>query len=156
MLLNCELESVRLRSCNSDSAEFPSDLVNPFTLKFRDPVGRAVGIRGPHLIAEATIDLESFDSSEQKNLVFRCSGIFQLEYHLEDEFRPTQDEMDAFADRFAVFNAWPYMRETIQSITQRMGFNPPPLPLLRLVPPNIKASPQKTKGYPRSPGLMEG
>jgi preprotein translocase subunit SecB len=64
--------------------------------------------------------------------------------------------MDAFADRFAVFNAWPYMRETIQSITQRMGFNPPPLPLLRLVPPNIKASPQKTKGYPRSPGLMEG
>jgi hypothetical protein len=137
------LESIRLRSCRSESAELPDQLTGPFTLNFGDPIGRAIGISGPHLVTEAAIDLESFDSSEKKKLVFRCSGTFQLEYHMEDGFVPTKEEMDAFAQTFAVFNSWPYIRETLQSITQRMGLNPPPLPLLKLVPPDVKSAKAK-------------
>jgi hypothetical protein len=154
VLFSCELESIRLRSCRSESSEFPGELTGPFTLNFRDPVGRALGVSGPHLVTEATIDLESFDSSEKKNLVFRCSGTFQLEYHIEEGFKPTKEEMDAFAETFAVFNSWPYIRETLQSITQRMGFNPPPLPLLKLVPPDVKSA--KTKHPIHPANLLQG
>jgi hypothetical protein len=155
VLLFCELESIRLRSCSSESAEFPNKLTGPYTLKFRDPVGRAIGINGPHIVTEATVDLESLDSSENKKVVFRCSGTFQLEYHMEEGFDPTEDEIKAFAETYAVFNSWPYIRETLQTITQRMGFNPPPLPLLRLVPPDVKAA-KGGRAVRPSAELLEG
>ena len=134
VMLRCELERVRLRSCMSESAPDESALKSPFTLSFNKPSSNVIGLQGPHLVTESSVLIESFDSSEEKQLVFRFGCAFQLEYHLDDDFKPNAEEMQAFAEAYAVFNAWPYVREALQSLTQRMGFSPPPLPLLRIIP----------------------
>jgi preprotein translocase subunit SecB len=43
----------------------------------------------------------------------------------------TEAHLDAFAKTNAVFNAWPYWREFVQSTTVRMGLPPLVTPVFR-------------------------
>jgi preprotein translocase subunit SecB len=67
---------------------------------------------------------------------------------------PSSGELEQFAKINGVFNAWPFLREIVQSTTLRMGIAPVMLPLHR-----IKPMPQKTpqqvssKSVPSRPGL---
>lgn len=134
VLFHSDLEQIRMASCNCESAASLDALASPFTLALDDPKGEFVEINGSHLVTEAHIKFESFDSSETKKLVFRVSCVIQLTYHLDEGFIPTKDFAEAFASKYAVFNAWPFVREALQNLTQRMGLNPPPLPILRMAP----------------------
>jgi hypothetical protein len=138
VLLHSDLERIRLRYCQSESAGLLADLTEPFTLSLADPSGKSLGLHGPHLLTEASFQFESTDSSEEHVIVFKVSCAFQLVYHIDDGFIPNKEAQDAFADTFGVFNSWPYAREVIQNLTQRMGLNPPPLPILRILPPSSK------------------
>jgi len=68
-----------------------------------------------------------------------------LEAHVEIELRYgypertefRKDELEAFASLNGVFNAWPYFREYLQSVTTRMGLPPFVLPVFR-----VKRSPR--------------
>ncbi len=53
---------------------------------------------------------------------------------LEPDYTPSDAEIDAFRRGNAVFNCWPYFREFAASMFTRMGFPPPSVPFLRLVP----------------------
>lgn len=63
-----------------------------------------------------------------------------LEAHVEIELRYGHpegmdfqpDELEAFANLNGVFNAWPYFREFVQSVTTRMGLPPFVLPVFRV------------------------
>ncbi len=57
---------------------------------------------------------------------------YELTYHVLDQSGLTQRDFDAFADMNAVFNAWPYFREFLQSALVRMGLPPFTLPVLRV------------------------
>lgn len=54
---------------------------------------------------------------------------FNLHYTLRDA--ATDADADIFARHNALFNAWPYWRELVQSTAQRMGIVAPAIPLLR-------------------------
>jgi hypothetical protein len=57
---------------------------------------------------------------------------FELKYSIQGDQPPTQKELAAFAGTNAVFHAWPYWREFVQSMFLRMNLPPVLLPVFRL------------------------
>ncbi len=65
---------------------------------------------------------------------------YEVDYALNAGFEITPEHVSAFKDGNAIFNAWPYFREYLQSSLQRMGLPPLTAPFLRLQPkPKPKA-----------------
>jgi len=62
---------------------------------------------------------------EEKDIEhLRLEGAFQLLYDLASQKRPEDENLAAFAEINAVFNAWPYLRELIGSVSNRAGLIP--------------------------------
>lgn len=69
---------------------------------------------------------------------------FELKYHVPADLEEvSKDELTAFAEVNAIFNAWPYWREYIQSTFVRMNLPPVVLPVFRLAD---HVDPGKKKG----------
>ncbi len=60
------------------------------------------------------------------------SAVFDLEYGCEGLEDFTEEQLSAFARLNGVFNAWPYWREFVQSMTTRMGLPALVLPVYRI------------------------
>jgi hypothetical protein len=56
-----------------------------------------------------------------------------VSYQLRPGFAPTAEQINAFKDGNAIFNCWPYCRQYVQEMIQRMGYPPLTLPFLRVV-----------------------
>jgi hypothetical protein len=65
---------------------------------------------------------------------FACG--FRLEYDLKQDpdSEDREESLTAFAELNGLFNAWPYVRELVQSTTTRMSLPPLVLRVLRLSP----------------------
>lgn len=59
---------------------------------------------------------------------------YEVDYLLREGFSITPEQVKAFKDGNAIFNAWPYFREYLQNNLQRMGLPPLTAPFLRLQP----------------------
>jgi len=71
------------------------------------------------------------DASKNKTIVcVECT--FEVSYQLRPEYTPTAEQIKAFKDGNAIFNCWPYCRQYVQDMIQRMGYPPLMLPLLRV------------------------
>lgn len=127
----CELSKLRLRSCISESTEDVNALTPPFSMEISDSTAHSLGIREDHLVAEVSVTAESFDSSAEKKIVFRFGCIFHVYYYLQKGFTPTNEQANAFAEDYGVFNSWPFIRELFQTMMHRMDLSPPALPFLR-------------------------
>jgi preprotein translocase subunit SecB len=57
---------------------------------------------------------------------------FELSYGLDAPVAASGGDLRAFAELNGVFNAWPYWREYVQSMTTRMGLPPLVVPVFRL------------------------
>jgi hypothetical protein len=68
---------------------------------------------------------------------------YEVDYLVREKFELRADHVTAFKDGNAIFNAWPYFREFLQSSLQRMGLPPLVAPFLRLQP---RAKPPKRVG----------
>jgi preprotein translocase subunit SecB len=87
---------------------------------------------------DKTINVKSkFETFAQKgeeadinNAPIRIQGEYELEYSLEsfDNIKP--ENIRAFGLMNGVYNAWPYWREFVQSMTVRMGLPPLTLPVI--------------------------
>jgi hypothetical protein len=77
---------------------------------------------------------EAGDTESTEPPLFQTACRYSLTYELADGFSPSDEEQKAFAAGNAVFHAWPYSREFLQSLASKMGISLAPLPLLRLVP----------------------
>ncbi len=75
------------------------------------------------------------DESVKSKDLFRVSCKLEAEYTLRPEFDPTEVQITAFHKGNVIFNCWPYFREFVQNTTLRMHIPPPPIPFLRLAPP---------------------
>jgi len=76
-------------------------------------------------------DYELAASTKPKNDVpLRITGTFKLVYSSANQ--PTREFLQKFAVRNSTFNSWPYFRELIQSIIQRMNLPLLVLPLLKM------------------------
>ncbi len=66
--------------------------------------------------------------------------LFLLQYRVPEDRQDLAGALDreavgAFAHFNSAFNAWPYWREYVQSMTQRLGLPPVTIPILRVPKP---------------------
>ena len=71
-------------------------------------------------------------NESKERTVFCVECTFEVSYHIRPEFSPTAEQIKAFNDGNAIFNCWPYCRQYVQEMIQRMGYPPLVLPFLRV------------------------
>lgn len=74
----------------------------------------------------------SADDAREPHIEISMS--FALQYRMEGGARASKEELKEFAAGNGVFNAWPYARELVHSLTTRMGLRPLILPVMRRLP----------------------
>jgi len=79
----------------------------------------------------ATADVRVVPPDKKGEPFLSVRAVFELAYRLPSGFVADRGELDAFAGVNGVFNAWPYFREFVQSMTTRMNVPPIVLPLFR-------------------------
>lgn len=128
----CELRRVSLHDCSLSKGGQPEDFEGPFKLLVTHH--SASQSRDPNLIIRAQFKFEGKDSANPPSTIFTIECSFELVYELQGQDPVTQIQIEAFKDGNAIFNCWPYVREFVQNMATRMGFQPPPVPLLRIKP----------------------
>lgn len=142
----CELKQIVLAKCDVAAFGAEDQFKAPFKLHFTHESSAALNER--NLVIKARFDFKSVDASEHGAPVFNLLCVYELAYALQDGCDPNLPQIDAFKRGNAVYNCWPYVREFVQNITARMGFQPPPLPLLRVKlkqEPKTATTPAETK-----------
>ena len=90
-----------------------------------------------------TEDLASFktefaftavDSSSPAVDAIKISCEFEASYALNEAYKPSPNEVQAFQEGNAIVNCWPFFREFVQSTVVRMNLPAPPIPFLLLAP----------------------
>jgi len=122
------LRDVSLFKCEAKGAGPPNTPVEPVSL---------------------TVDLDSAVSLQTAGgidfaVTLRVACASALTFHIEVTYLvrycyfggaklASKTELAAFCKGSPAMAAWPYIRETVQSLATRMGFPTEPLPLLRLI-----------------------
>jgi hypothetical protein len=139
LTLKSELRCIRMRRCNVELQGEETSLKPPFGLA--QSHNTSATLVDNVLRVEVCFSFQGFDASDAKASLFSVQCTFDVDYEIEQNYYPDQGAINAFKDGNAVFNCWPYARETVQDFASRMGISPPPLPLLRMVPKSKEASP---------------
>ncbi len=83
---------------------------------------------------------ESDEDADRLAWGMKCT--FEIAYGFRVENGPQGEELDEYLEAFAevngIYNAWPYLRELVQSTAQRMG--------LRVTVPSYKVERQESSG----------
>ena len=130
---HAQLSGVRMRSFSASRAEHEPEVTDGLQLDFTHSARRAM-VEGNLTHFEVKLEIAALADKDPAKMLFRVECCFELTYTLAPDYHPSEGEMDAFQDGNVVFHSWPYMREFVQSATQRMGLSVPPIPLLRLEP----------------------
>jgi len=64
--------------------------------------------------------------------LLQAEAVYDLKYAVREGGAFTKDVALDFADKNAVHNAWPFLREALYSATHRLGVVPVTLPLMRI------------------------
>lgn len=147
--LRCNLEDVLLMECSA-SRSSPAQ-VDPsiHTLHLTSTIEPIIVEAEKRLLqAFAACKLQSLSESQQQAFSVDCRLLLRYTY---DGAGPKAEELREFEESIVKFNAWPYFRECLQSLAQRMQFNPPPLPILKVLPKATKAAAKATKKKLKSP-----
>jgi preprotein translocase subunit SecB len=70
------------------------------------------------------------EEPDVKKTLVRIQGEYELEYSIDSFDKIKPENIKAFGEMNGVYNAWPYWREFVQSITVRMGLPPLTLPVM--------------------------
>jgi hypothetical protein len=133
LIAKSELKRIRLRKCNCTLEGEENRLKLPFGLA-KSHNSTASALIDQVLTVEVAFRFQGFDSSEQKASLFSIDCSFELDYEVQAGYFPAPEAINSFKDGNAVFNCWAYAREFVQSMAGRMALQPPPLPLLRILP----------------------
>jgi hypothetical protein len=85
------------------------------------------------------------EKSEEHQPLVIVECCFEAEYCFAPEYKPSEQQIEAFRSANAVFNCWPFFREFVQTSITRMHFPPPPVPFLKII---RKAEPEKIETPP--------
>jgi len=130
---NAQISEVRLARAKV-TADRPGNVL-------KDPISVSMGVKAKdvkgadgQLLVEVSFRLAGAKKGDQANdktvLCVECT--FEVSYQLRPEFTPTTEQIKAFKDGNAIFNCWPYCRQYVQEMIQRMGFPPLVLPFFRV------------------------
>lgn len=93
---------------------------------------KARKVHGGFIVAaRIVVTAEPKDGDAQSQILSIECGL-ELEYGLPGSVTPSAGQLAAFAQTNGVFNAWPYWREFIQSMSTRMQLPPIVLPPFRM------------------------
>jgi hypothetical protein len=126
-----EIVNVRLKRLSGEA--FPDeDPDAKHKARFRDPqsLGYRVGEAG--VVVEVQFEMEGFQEREEERKLVELSAVFQLSYRLTGDFNPTPEQLKAFSEINAPYNAWPYWRELVHSTILKMGLPPLIAPVYRI------------------------
>lgn len=147
LIKSIELSNIKLYSleCKQNptfvSTERQLDVAFEYTILEVEYEGMDLKVQ----IGFSAISFKSDDTIEdnkgipEEDKLFQISCVFELSYKLEldtveDVLEGFTDEVQQFVDQNVPVNAWPYARETISSLTTRMGFPPLFIPTFKRVP----------------------
>ena len=128
-----EIESVRLCKAHCRSAVHPSETADVINVKTSCEVAvvKEPGEDGS-LRIETTFAMEVHSASDEEKLQAEIGSTFELSYKIPDDESFSSEELDAFGQVNAVFNAWPYWRELVQTSLVRMSMPLLTVPVFRL------------------------
>ena len=130
-----QIESVRLCEAHFRSAVHPSESADVINVK---TTTEAAVVKEPgdgsSLRVETTFTMEVRGASDEEELQAEIRGRFELSYEIPDDESFSSEVLEAFGHVNAVFNAWPYWRELVQTSLARMSMPPLTMPVFRLPP----------------------
>lgn len=140
-----QLQSVRLVASSAHSTIRSSKDVEQVELLIdtssQPPKPAEAGV----FYVQATIHARVVSRKPEEKTAVSVQATFELAYLLPADMQASEEELNDFARINAIFNAWPYWREFIQSTVTRMNLPPVVLPLFRLQDAikQVAATPQK-------------
>lgn len=146
--VNAELAELRLLECSATTSPPETEKEGRIRLGLEldtAVIGHAPGRARFGVKITVHGDTEK-DPAEGAHRLFEVSCRYCAEYSLKEGYEPSQAELEAFKQANAVFQCWPYARELVHSLTQRMGLQLPPLPLLRIAPKPVPKVAPATRG----------
>lgn len=71
-------------------------------------------------------ETEIFSETEKGEKIFDISVVYEIVYSLKEniDLNELKNEVEFFVFRNVPVNIWPYIRETVSSVTTKMGFPP--------------------------------
>jgi hypothetical protein len=130
---NAQIDAVRLAHAKVTADRPGNALKSPITLSIGVKAKQVEASAG-QLLVEVSFRLAGLKKDGQsKNRTIVCVECsFEVSYQLRPDFTPTAEQAKAFKDGNAIFNCWPYCRQYVQDMIQRMGYPPLTLPFLRV------------------------
>jgi preprotein translocase subunit SecB len=130
---NAQINDVRLARAKTTADRPEIALKNPIVVSM-DVKAKHIEASGGQLLVEVSFRLAGSRKEDQskKGTIFCVECTFEVSYQLHPEFTPSIEQIKAFKDGNAIFNCWPYCRQYVQDMIQRMGYPPLILPLLRV------------------------
>ncbi|MCY4075174.1 MAG: hypothetical protein OXH04_07075 [Acidobacteria bacterium] len=132
-----QIESVRLREAQFRSAVQPSEIADAITVttsRKTEVVQKPTADQTLRIETAFTMEVRS--AGEDEELQAEIRGTFELSYEIPDDETFSSEELEAFGEVNAVFNAWPYWRELVQASLARMSMPPLTVPVFRVAPPD--------------------
>jgi len=134
-----EIQDIRLMETSAKQAIKGSEL--PTELELGIKTEALVDLAEPQIAVLVSFTLQGrYEDGDAKHLPLRVVAVFCMKYSLSSTKGLEKENYDAFAELNGVFNAWPYWREYVQSVTVRMGLPPLMVPVYRPVRPSSVAT----------------
>lgn len=93
-----------------------------------------------YIIAKVNFSVKGLDeNSKNREEIVTMECVYMLRYSLGNRKDLTSEDIETFCNMNSIYNAWPYWREFVQNMTNRMEIPTLTLPLLKFRP-----TPQKT------------
>jgi hypothetical protein len=128
-----QIDNVRLSEGQFRSFADPSSVAEELAAKSSHDafVTRDPGDDARFLIS-VRFQLQIRETTGEEELQAEISAAFDLSYRLPTEDPFSAEEIEGFGQLHAVFNAWPYWREFVQTSLSRMALPSLTLPLYRM------------------------
>ena len=139
-----ELRDVQLIRCDCSLFSLPSERDNS-----HDVTGFAefqIDEKNKTVFVFVHLDLQGYNNEGEE--LTHIGAVYFLTYAVQDLEGLTQEDFQQFANYNGVFNAWPYWREFVNSMTAR--FNLPPLTW------SVYRYGNELPRERKSPGMVEG
>jgi hypothetical protein len=98
--------------------------------------------------AKVSFGFKGCPVEEDKNEIIKIEAEFLLTYKLHSKEGFSIDDLKAFCSMNPLYNAWPYWRELVQSMANRMDTPVITIPLLKIRPPKVKKTGKEQKSSP--------
>jgi Na+/H+ antiporter NhaA len=142
LIASVSLADVRLIELHAKTSVGIGDLTEAMRPRYRHWAKVPAGAKNGSFRVRAHLDLHIDDEAPKKVPFVLIRLEYELEYMIPSDLKVTKAELTAFAEVNGVYNAWPYFREAVQTLTQRMDLPPVILPVYR-VPQAAPAKPTK-------------